>query len=106
MRALLLLARSSRDAMLGHDDIAEDIETIVGSRLFERIYEESSRRGCVEVGSAPIATERDEMVVSESVESLEVKRHGRIVDPRVGLRPMPTLVTMKPCRRWGTWESG
>ena len=85
-----------------HNNIAKHIEPITGTCGFESLDEKIAGCRSIQVRLAIVATERDEVVVARSVVPLQVERHGWIVDPRVGLCPMPTLGTMKLCRRWGT----
>lgn len=62
--------------MLGHDNVAENLELIAFTGEFEGVLEDVSVCGGVEVGLAVVATEGDEVVVALLLVSLEVERHG------------------------------
>ncbi len=62
--------------MLGHDDVAEYLESIAVSGAFEGVEEDVFCGGGVEVGFAVVATEGDEVVVAFLLMALEPERHG------------------------------
>ena len=80
--------------MLGHDDIADQLETIFFSDFAENLEEQvpSSRRA--QKWKTVITTESKKVQVTESVDALETLRHGRKAKS-------PTLTR----RAWGTRNS-
>jgi hypothetical protein len=62
--------------VLGHEDVAEDVELVLLPCAFEGVEEDRSGVVVVEVGETVVTTEGDEVVVAEGVVSLEVARHG------------------------------
>ena len=65
--------------VLGHDDVAEDVELIALASEFERIEEDISCGRGVEVGFAVVAAEGDEVVVTLLLVSYEAPRHKGIL---------------------------
>ncbi len=77
--------------MFGHYDVAEDLELVSAACSLQRVEEDVFRGGGVQVGSAVVATEGDEVVVAFLLVSLEAQRHGLILGYRVrALRECPT----------------
>ena len=62
--------------MLGHEDVAENIELMGGAEAFEFFEEGGSGEVVVEKGEPTVTTEGDEVVVAEGLVSLQVGRHG------------------------------
>lgn len=50
--------------VLGHEDVAEDVELMPRAQLFEYFKERDSRRVAIEEGKPVVAGERDEVVVA------------------------------------------
>ena len=65
--------------MFGHEDVAEDVETMASAELFESFQEDCTGVVVVEVGKTLITTEGDEVVVAEAVITLEAARHVRMI---------------------------
>ena len=62
--------------VLGHKDVAEKIEAVTSAGFFEDVEEDGAGSIVVEEGKASVATEGDEVVVTEGVVSLEAARHA------------------------------
>ena len=77
--------------MLGHDDIADQLETIFFSDLGENLDEQVPVPRRTEKWKPTVTTEREKVQMTESVATLEVFRHGREAKS-------PTLTN----RAWGT----
>jgi hypothetical protein len=65
--------------VLGHEDVAEDVEVVTSPEFFEGLFEGGAGVDVVEVGEPAVTTEGDEMIVSFGVVSLETARHGVMV---------------------------
>lgn len=61
--------------MLGHEDVAEDMERVPSAELFESFEEDRAGVVVVEVRETLITTECDEVFVAEGVITLEPARH-------------------------------
>ena len=61
--------------MLGHEDVAEDVERVSSAELFESFEKDCAGVVVVEIRKTLIATEGDEVVVAEAVITLETARH-------------------------------
>ena len=98
--------------MFGHEDVAVDVEPVAFPDGFEGLFEEGVVRG--EGGLAAVAAEGDEVEVTFLLVSLEAQwhvgslKHFRCRENSPPYHPTseaggdPDLVTMNPCRRWGT----
>ena len=73
--------------VLGHKDVAVNVEGVALTSGFEDFLEDGAGVVVVEVGEPLVATEGDEVVVVESVETLQTARHGVMVLERVGRVP-------------------
>lgn len=62
--------------VLGHDDVAEDFESIALAGEFKGVEEGVSCGWGVEVGFSVVAAKGDEVVVALSLITLEVEGHG------------------------------
>ena len=80
--------------MLGHDDVADQLETIFFSDLAENLDEQVPVPRRAKKRKTVITTESEKVQVTESVDTLEVFRHRRKAKS-------PTL----PNRAWGTRNS-
>jgi len=70
--------------MLRHENVTEDIELMPLPEPFESLEKDDSGVVVVEVGKPAVATEGDEVIVTERVVSLETRRHGsRVNEVRV-----------------------
>ena len=65
--------------MLGHEDVAEDIETMALAELFESFQEDCTGVVVVEVWKTLVTTEGHEVIVAEAVIALETARHVRMI---------------------------
>jgi hypothetical protein len=65
--------------VLGHDHIANDIHSVLAASLFKRLLELPFRAVAVEIRTAAIATERNEMELLGFLETVETPRHGLIL---------------------------
>ena len=61
--------------MLGHDDVAEDIEVVALAGLFEGVEKGVFGVWGVEVRFTAVAAEGDEVVVAFVMVTLEAQRH-------------------------------
>ena len=80
--------------MLGHGDIADQLETIFFSDLAENLDEHVSSSRRAQKWKSVVTTESEKVQMIESVDTLEVFRHGRKAKS-------PTLTN----RAWGTRNS-
>lgn len=90
--------------MLGHDDVAEDVEPVALAGLFEDGLEGLSGGVVVQERHAPVTTECDEMVVAVAVETFEAARHLGIVRlwPATGGSPEGGCpIHRAVCDEWG-----
>ena len=62
--------------VLGHEDVAEDVELVGGAEFLEFFEEGDSGEVVVEKGKSTVTTEGDEVIVAERLVSLQVGRHG------------------------------
>lgn len=62
--------------VFGHDDVAEDLEDVVFTGLFEGLEEGVAGVGGGEAGEAVVTGEGEEVVVAEVLEAVEAERHG------------------------------
>ena len=65
--------------VFGHEDVAEDVEIVPQTELFESFEKDCAGAVVVEVGETLITTEGDEVVVAEAVIALEAARHVRMI---------------------------
>jgi hypothetical protein len=65
--------------MLRHDDVPEDIESVMFACLFEGALTAIAGLGSAEVGLATVATESEEVKVASVLITTEAPRHGWIV---------------------------
>jgi len=77
--------------MLGHDHVADQLETIFLSDLAENLNEQVPVPRRTEKRKSTVTTEREKVQMTKSVDTLEVFRHGREAK-------IPTLTK----RAWGT----
>ena len=61
--------------MLGHEDVAEDVETMASAELFEGFEEDCAGVVVVEVRKTLVTTEGHEVIVAEAMIALETARH-------------------------------
>jgi hypothetical protein len=61
--------------VLGHENVAEDVEIVSQAELFESFEEDCAGVVVVEVWETLITTEGNEVVVAEAVIALESARH-------------------------------
>ena len=61
--------------MFGHEDVAEDVETVTDAEFFEGVFEGDARAVVVEEWEPLITTEGDEVIVAEGVVTLEAAWH-------------------------------
>jgi hypothetical protein len=91
--------------MLGHEDVTEEIEAVALASLFEDFEEDCAGVVVVEEGKPMVATEGDEVIVTEGVVSLEVARHAELDgdypthrdDTAMNGAPTPTVVVRTHC---------
>ena len=62
--------------MFGHEDVAEDIEAMALSSLFEDVEKNSPGVVIVQGRESAIAAECDEVVVAKGVVALKTARHA------------------------------
>lgn len=62
--------------VLGHDDVAEDLEPVAFPGEFEGVEEGVSCGGGVEIGEAVVTGEGEEVVVAFLLVGLQFERHG------------------------------
>jgi hypothetical protein len=65
--------------MLGHEYVAEDVELVALTKLFEDIEECGTRMVVVEIWQSTVAAESDEVEMALSLITLETARHRRMV---------------------------
>ncbi len=65
--------------VLGHKDVAEDVEMVPPTEMFESFEEDCAAVVVVEVRETVITTEGDKVVVAEGVITLETARHVRMI---------------------------
>jgi len=65
--------------VLGHEDVAEEVEAVPLSQLFECFEEDASGEIVGEIRETPGTTEGEEVVVALGVISLETARHEEVV---------------------------
>jgi len=61
--------------VLGHEDVAEDVERVPSAELFESFEKDCAGVVVVEIRKTLITTEGDEVVVAEAVIALKAARH-------------------------------
>ena len=66
--------------MVQHDDVADDVEVIFATGLFEGALEEVARFWGVQVRQVVVAAEIDGVVVAGGLVTFEACRHGGILD--------------------------
>jgi hypothetical protein len=69
--------------VLGHEDVAEEVELVPLTESFEDFFEEDAGVIVVQVWETPVATEGDEVVVSFGLVTLETARHEVIVTSEI-----------------------
>ena len=62
--------------MLGHDDVADELETVSISDFTENLDERVSRVGRAEKREAAVTTKCEEMQMTETVDALESFGHN------------------------------
>jgi hypothetical protein len=72
--------------VFGHEDVAEDVEMVPLTELFEGFEEDCTGVVVVEVRETVITTEGDEVVVAEAVIALETARHVRMIREEYRMR--------------------
>ena len=72
--------------VFGHDDVAEDVESVPAPDLFQGAFEDSPWWIGIEESQAAVTTEGDEMIATELVVALETSGHGESVSPLVAGR--------------------
>ena len=78
--------------MFGHEDVAEDVETVTDTEFFESFFECDARAVIVEEWEPLITTEGDEVIVAEGVVTLEAAWHrGYRSSGCCGPPPMTTM---------------
>jgi len=82
--------------VFGHDDVADELETISISHLTENLDERVSRARRAEKRESAVTTEAEEMQMVETVDALESFGHN-------GDTTNPTLRTR--CEGWGTRQT-
>lgn len=65
--------------MFGHEDVSVEKEVVALSDAFDGFFEGCAGVVVVQVRKSAVTTEGDEVVVTESVVSLEAAGHDRIV---------------------------
>ena len=61
--------------VLGHDDVTDELEPVLCSDLTENLNKGVTGARRAEERKTPVATERDEVQVAETVDALETFRH-------------------------------
>jgi hypothetical protein len=80
--------------VLGHDDVAEDVEAVTDAEFFERVFEDDAGAVVVEEWEPLVTTERDEVIVAEGVVTLEAAWHRGYGS--AGCCGPPPTTTVKP----------
>ena len=66
--------------MLGHNDQADQLESVVDAKFAEDLYEKIARTYRAKKGEAPVTTAGDEVEMALTVAALESVLHGK--DPK------------------------
>ena len=80
--------------VFGHEDIAEDVETMALPKMFESGEEDGSGVVVVQIGAMTVTAEGDEMVLALGLVSLESGGHSGLIVASEGL-----TVAL-----WGWWS--
>ncbi len=62
--------------VLGHEDVAVDVEAMSLTALFEEVFETDAGRVVVQVGEATVAAEGEEVEMVFVLVSLQARRHA------------------------------
>ena len=62
--------------MLGHDHIADHVETISCEHMIQHVHENVPRPGGEHQGFSPVTTAGDVVIIVESVDSDKITRHA------------------------------
>jgi hypothetical protein len=65
--------------VLGHEDVAEDVETMASAELFEGFEEDCAGVVVVEIWKTLVTTKGHEVIVAEAMIAFETARHVRMI---------------------------
>jgi hypothetical protein len=78
--------------VLGHEDVAEDVEAVTDAEFFEGVFEGEAGVVVIEEWKAVVTTEGDEVLVAEGLVALKTAGHRNYGSAGGGgTPPMPTV---------------
>jgi len=80
--------------VLGHEDVAEDVETVTDTKFLEGFFEDDAGVVVVEEWEPLMTTEGDEVVMAEGVVTLEAAWHWGYGSAGGGGTPPMTTVKL------------
>lgn len=95
--------------VLGHEDVAEEVELVGESGALEDLFEDETGVVIIEERGALVTTEGDEVIVAAGLVALQMTGHEGIVVPgtlypthprRTRMNGAPSLLMVFRSRRW------